>query len=195
MLALCYSTSVFQEDIPFELIEKLVSEIMPANRDRIFTPRNVFLTMLLSATKEDTCTVYAVLGKSLQAALNMFKLVFEHNCQKAFQAETRQLEQEKEDDNLVKKGPGRPKKYQSSLPKSHQKPLSNSTAGFSIARKKLDTSIVHAVYEHSSNFGNLENESWYGLKSYTCTTYEVRVSPTAHICSCRIPMTLKGNIL
>jgi hypothetical protein len=148
---------VFYDDIPFDLIENQARELMPDSRDRIFTPSNVIATMLLSATKED---------KSLQEALNTFKLVFEHNVQKVSETEAEQLEQERINDCLVKKGPGRPKKYQSRMPKSHQKPLSDSTAGFSTARTRLDTSLVQTVYEHSAEFGDLENESWYGLKTY-----------------------------
>ena len=113
--------------------------------------------MLLSATKED---------KSMQEALNTFKLVFENDCQKVFKAEAQQLENAKIEDNFAKKCPGRPKKYQSTQPKSHQKPLSENTAGYSTARKKLDTRLVQTVYEHSTDFGDLDNELWYGLKTY-----------------------------
>ena len=67
--------------------------------------------MLLSAIKEDTCTVYEVRGKSLQEGLNTFKTVFEHNVQKVIHAEAEQLEQEKIKDSLAKKTSGRPKKY------------------------------------------------------------------------------------
>jgi hypothetical protein len=148
---------VFHEDIPFDLIEKQAQAVMPGSRDRIFTPCNIILTMLLSATKED---------KSIQEGLNTFKLVFENNCKKVSQEEARQLEQEKIADSFGKKGAGRPKKYQSTLPKSHQKPLSYSTAGYSTARKKLDTGIIQTVFEHSSDFGALENEQWYGLTTY-----------------------------
>jgi hypothetical protein len=148
---------VFHDDIPFCLIENQARELNPESRDRIFTPGNVLLTMLLSATKED---------KSLQEALNTFKLVFEHNSQKVYEAEAKQLEQEKSNDSQVKKRAGRPKKYQSRMPKSHQKPLSDSTAGFSMARTRLDTSLVRAVYEHSADFGDLEIELWHGLKTY-----------------------------
>ena len=157
---------VFREDIPFDLIEKQSIELMPNSRDRIFTPGNVIASMLLSATKEDTCTVYEVRGKSIQEALNSFKLVFEYNCQKVFTAEAIKLEQAKIEDNLVVRSPGRPKKYQSTQPKSHQKPLSENTAGYSTARKKLDTRIFQTVYEHSTDFGDLDNESWHGLKTY-----------------------------
>jgi hypothetical protein len=77
---------VFHDDIPFEVIENHARELNPESRDRIFTPCNVIVTMLLSATKED---------KSLQEALNTFKLVFEHDAQKVFDAESKRLEQEK----------------------------------------------------------------------------------------------------
>jgi hypothetical protein len=148
---------VFFDDIPFDLIETHARELIPDSRDRIFTPTSVIATMLLSATKED---------KSLQEAVNTFKLVFEHNAQKVSDAEAIQLEQEKINDSQVKKKAGRPKKYESRMPKSHQKPLSESTAGFSMARTRLDTRLVQTVYEHSVDFGDLETESWHGLKTY-----------------------------
>ena len=163
---------VFHEDIPFELIEKQALELMPDSRDRVFTPCNVILTMLLSATKED---------KSMQEALNTFKLVFENDCKKVFQEEVRQLEQEKIKDNLGIRGVGRPKKYLSSLPKSHQKPLSDSTAGYSTARTKLNTSIVQTVFEHSADFGDLENELWYGLKTHITDGTYVQLQDTKDI--------------
>jgi len=163
---------VFHEDIPFELIEKQALELMPDSRDRVFTPCNVILTMLLSATKED---------KSMQEALNTFKLVFENDCKKVFQEEVRQLEQEKIKDNLGIRGVGRPKKYLSSLPKSHQKPLSDSTAGYSTARKKLDINIIQTVFEHSADFGNLETELWYGLKTYITDGTYVQLQDTKDI--------------
>jgi hypothetical protein len=148
---------VFHEYIPVDLIEHQARELKPNSRERIFTPCNVILTMLLSATRED---------KSLQEALNTFKVVFEYNSQKVFQEEALRLEQEKIEDSLVKKKPGRPKKYQSRIRKSHLKPLSDSTAGFSEARTRLDTSLVQTVYDHSADFGDLDNESWYGFKTY-----------------------------
>jgi hypothetical protein len=147
----------FYDDIPFEQIEQHARELNPDSRDRIFTPSNIIVAMLLSATKAD---------KSLQEALNTFKLVFEHSSQKVFEAEAKTLELEKINDSQVKRKAGRPKKYQSRMLKSHQKPLSDSTAGFSTARTRLDTSLVETVYKHSADFGNLEKESWYGLKTY-----------------------------
>ena len=147
---------VFHDEVPFDLIEKQSRELAPDSRDRIFTPCNVILTMLLSATKED---------KSLQEGLNTFKLVFERNCKQVQKAEAEQLEQEKINDSLVPKRPGRQKKYQPCMLKSHLTPLSDNTAGYSTARSKLETSLVQTVYEHSAEFGDLDKESWYGLKT------------------------------
>jgi IS4 transposase len=148
---------LFHSGIPFDLIEQQARALNPDSRDRIFTPCNVILTMLLSATKVD---------KSLQEALNTFKTVFEHNSQKVLEAETAQLRQEKINDGLIKRTSGRPKKYRSRIPKSHLNTLSDSTSGYSTARKRLETELVQTVFEHSTDFGNLDNESWHGMTTY-----------------------------
>jgi hypothetical protein len=163
---------VFHEDIPFALIEKQARELSPKSRDRVFTPCNVILTMLLSAVKED---------KSLQEGLNTFKLVFEHNCNQSRQAEIDRLHQAKISDSLVPKSAGRPKKYISRMPKSYLKPLSESTAGYSTARTNLDTSLVQTVYEHSVDFGSLDNESWHGFKTYITDGTYIQLQDTDDI--------------
>jgi hypothetical protein len=147
----------FHSDIPVDLIEKQSRGLKSNSRNRVFAPCDVILTMLLSAIKED---------KSLQEGLNTFKTVFEHNSRKVSEAEAERLKQEKINNSQVKRKPGRPKKYQSCMLKSHQKPLSDSTSGYSTARKRLETSLVQTVYEHSTDFGNLDNESWYEMKTY-----------------------------
>ena len=192
--AQAHVSHVLYEDIPFDLVETHARELNPDGRDRIFTPTNVIATMLLSATKED---------KSLQEALNTFKLVFEHNTQKVFEAEAKQLEQEEIEDSQSEKRSGRPKKYQSRMPKSYQKPLSANTAGLATARKNLDTSIFKLVFEHSADFGDLSQESWYGLKTYlTDGTYLYcahvcldTVQASTRICRCKTLKTLKVSIL
>ena len=172
---------VFHEDVPFDLIEQQARQLSPTSRERIFTPCNVLLTMLLSATKED---------KSLQEGLNSFKTVFEHNSQKVFHAEAQQLQQKRLADSLVKRGRGRPKKYQSRLPKSHQKPLSYSTSGYSTARTNLDVSLVQSVFEHSADFGQLDNESWHGMKTYISDGTYIQLQDTEDI---RSEYVVKGQ--
>ena len=148
---------VFYDDVPIDLIEKQARGLNTDSRDRIFTPVNVILTMLLTATQED---------KSLQNGLNIFKSVFEDNSRKVLKAESERLHREKISDSLSKKNAGRPKKYHSRLPKSYQKSLCDNTSGYSTARKRLDTRLVQTVYEHSCDFGALDKESWYGMKTY-----------------------------
>jgi len=162
----------FQEDIPFEEIEHQVQEVMTGMRDRVFTPSNTILTMLLSSIQED---------KSLQHGLNIFKSVFESRCKEVLEAEAEQLHQEKIKDNQLPRHSGRPKKYKSRLRKSYQKPLSHSTAGYANARKKLDIRTVEFFYKHSVNFGNLDKESWYGMKTYICDGTYLQLQDTEDI--------------
>jgi len=149
---------VFQENMPVDLIEEWVSEQMPRSRDCIFTPTNVIFTMFLSAIQED---------KSLQHGLNLFKLVFETRSRELLQTEEALLEEEKHTDNQKAVKAGRPKKYQSKLLKSYQQPISNNTAAYSIARKRLDKEVFELVYNHSTDFGECDQESWYGMKTVT----------------------------
>jgi len=163
---------VFSDDVPVDLIENQALQLLPDSRDRVFTPGNVLLTMLLSATRED---------KSLQNGLNIFKTVFEHNCKNIVDAEAEQLAQEKMKDHSVQRKPGRPKKYQSRLRKSFHKPLSTNTAGYSIARKRLDISLVNTVFDHSCDFGVLDKELWHGMKTYLTDGTYLQLQDTADI--------------
>jgi len=147
----------FQEQVPVEQIEDWVNKAMPQSRECIFTPTNVISTMLLSAIQED---------KSLQNGLNIFKTVFETRSRELFQAEEMLLKEEKQADaqNAIKAG--RPKKYQSKLLKSYQQPISDNTAGYSTSRKRLDKSVFKIVYEHSTDFGDCDKESWHGMRTF-----------------------------
>ena len=148
---------VFSENIPMSLIEEKARVLHPKSRDRIFTPVNVVLTMLLTSIQED---------KSLQNGLNLFKMVFESNCKIIMQQEEDRLNAEKINAGHLPVKAGRPRKYKSRLPKSYQNSLSDSTGGYSIARKNLEVSIVEDVYTHSTDFGVLDQERWHGMKTY-----------------------------
>jgi hypothetical protein len=171
----------FQEDLPVSVIEKQSEKVNQESRDRIFTPVNIILTMLLSSVQED---------KSLQHGLNLFKGVFETGCKAILEKEEEELQAEKNHDEESPKKSGRPKKYKSRLPKSYQHPLSNSTAGYATARKTLDKSIVEAVYAHSTDFGDLDKESWYGLKTYISDGTYLQLQDTEDI---RSEYVVKGQ--
>ena len=148
----------FGSYLPVELIaDRVAQTTLKKSRERIFTPVNTLLTMLLNSVQED---------KSLQNGLNLFKSVFESNSKAIVQAEEKQLEAEKIRDRESGRKAGRPKQYKSRLPQSCHQPLSNSTAGYATARKNLDMSLIEMVYASSTDFGALDKESWYGMKTY-----------------------------
>ena len=175
----------FAEDIPVSLIEnkflELKGESKKGSRERVFTPVNVMLIMLLSAIEED---------KSMQQGLNIFKAVFDRRCMEAQQAEAEMLNEERVNDEQSPKKAGRPKQYKSRLPKSYQQPLSDNTAAYAVARKKLDTEIVRTVYEHCADFGELEKESWYGMETVITDGTYLQLQDTEDI---RSEYTVKGQ--
>jgi hypothetical protein len=141
-------------------------------RNRIFTPSNTVLTMLLTSLQED---------KSLQNGLNMFKLVFESNCQTISKKENAELVEQRIKDRQLPRKSGRPRKYKSRLPKSYRKPLSESTAGYATARKNLNTAVIEEVFRHSADFGDLDNESWHGMKTYITDGTYIQLQDTSDI--------------
>ena len=170
----------FYDDVPINQIEHQAREVMSGSRERIFTPSNIILTMLLSATQED---------KSLQNGLNNFKSVFEQRCKEIVKAEAEHLHQEQIKDMELVKKPGRPKKYQTRLPKSYHNTLCENTAGYSTARKKLDISVFQTIFDHSTEFGRLDKESWFGMKTYICDGTYLQLQDTKDI---KIQYGVKG---
>jgi hypothetical protein len=187
-LSLCFKdlvqrdlSHVFQDFIPVDMIEQRAREVMQGSRERIFTAPNTILTMLLSAVNED---------KSLQHGLNLFKVIFESQCKRAIEEEQIRLEAEKARDAHVSRRAGRPKQYKSKLPKCYRQPLSDSTAGYATARENVDKSIFEDVYHYSTDFGDLDQESWYGMKTFICDGTYLQLQDTKDI---RTQYTVKGQ--
>jgi len=172
---------VFADNIPVGLIEERARALNPKSRDRIFTPLNVFLTMLLTSIQED---------KSLQNGLNLFTTVFESNCKLIMQQEEDRLNAEKNNAGLLPVKPGRPRKYKPCLPKCYQKSISVCTGGYATARKNLDVSIFQDVYVHSTDFGDLDKERWHGMKTYLADGTYFQLQDTEDIKSM---YTVKGS--
>lgn len=162
----------FSGYIPVSLIEEKSRALNPTGRDCVFTPVNVILAMLLTAIQED---------KSLQNGLNMFKMVFESNCSVLKQMEEEQLNAEKLHDSQSPVKSGRPRQYKSRLPGRFQKPLSERTGGYSIARKNLDLGIVRDVFKHSTDFGDLDSERWHGMKTFISDGAYIQLQDTDDI--------------
>jgi hypothetical protein len=171
---------VFEMLLPIKQLEEKASVLQPQGRERIFSAPHTILTMLLSSIQED---------KSLQQALNLFKSIFEARCTETVQAEKESMLQEKEQDSQISKKMGRPKKYQSRMPKRYQSSLSTSTAGYATARKNLPAALVQLVYEHSTDFGQWDKERWHGMQTYITDGTYLQLQDTASI---KNKYTVKG---
>src|ERR1019366_8798277 len=124
-------------EFPFELIESNPDNHRdkegPKKRDRVFNNGNTLLTMLVTAVNED---------KSLKQSVNIFKEIFESRGEHMVQKEKEELENKRLIDNTIDRKMGRPKLYQSQLPRSKTQPVSDNTAAYTKARGRLEYSLV-----------------------------------------------------
>lgn len=125
---------VFEDIFPFDV----VSALRPKNvRDRVFSPENTLLTMLLSMVQED---------KSLQNALSIYSVIHDRS-QKKIQQKYEEFAKNIKN-NPVKKA-GRPRKNPEWIAVSKQKPISMSTSAYTQARNRLPLDLVEAVFKSS----------------------------------------------
>ena len=147
----------FRSHFPYDLIEQYQSACSKQSRERIFTPTNTLLAMLLSATQED---------KSQQQCVNVFKHVFEQDCRYLEQEEKEQLDYQRNQAKDTDCRSGRPRKYKSKLPKTKTREMSDNTAAYSKARKKIDKELIEKIFIHSTAFGLSDKECWHGMQTY-----------------------------
>jgi hypothetical protein len=67
---------------------------------------------------------------------------------------------------LNEKKSGRPKQYKSKLRKSITNEVKPQTVAYNNARQRLPKDLITLVYDGSKNFGNRDNESWHGMRTY-----------------------------
>lgn len=145
-------------EFPFEMVENHASgEEIKKRRDRVFNDENTLLTMLVTAVNED---------KSLKQSVNIFKEIFEGRGEQILKKEREELENERLIDDNTDKKMGRPKLYKSQLPKSKTQPISDNTAAYTKARKRLDYSLVKKVFDYSKDFTGITQPLWYGMEAY-----------------------------
>jgi hypothetical protein len=146
-------------EFPFELIESNQNSHRegPKKRDRVFNDGNTLLTMLATAVNED---------KSLKQSVNIFKEIFESRGEHIVKKEREELENKRQTDIAIDKKMGRPKLYQSQLPKSKTQPVSDNTAAYTKARGRLEYSLVQQVFDYSKDFTGIAQPLWYGMKAY-----------------------------
>lgn len=140
-------------DFPFQLIEQ--NDSGAVTRDRVYNTENTLLTMILSAFNED---------KSLKHAVNIFKEVFEYKGIQMQELENKQIQLAKEQEAMVEtRRKGRPNLFLSHLPKSKTMDISDNTAAFTKARKRLDINLVKQLFEYSADFKELNGRKWHGM--------------------------------
>jgi len=153
-------TDLLQEisnEFPFELIEGRRNKAGTKKRDRIFNDGNTLLTMLVTAVNED---------KSLKKSVSTFKQIFESRGEHILKKEMEELEKERLTDVAIDKKMGRPKLYQSQLPKSKTQPISDNTAAYTKARQRLEYTSVQKVFDYSKEFTGIGPSLWHGMEAY-----------------------------
>src|SRR5580658_441443 len=144
-------------EFPFNMIETGSDKEASKKRDRVFSDTNTLLTMLVTAVNED---------KSLKQSVNIFKQIFEGRCGDILKKEKEELERQRLADIGIDRKTGRPRLYQSRLPKSKTQPVSDNTAAYAKARQRLDYSLVKKVFDHSKDFTGIQQPLWHGMKTY-----------------------------
>lgn len=145
------------QDFPFEIVESYKNKQGQSKRDRVYNEENTLLTMLVTAVQAD---------KSLQQSVVIFREVFESRSEEIKKLEAEQLIRIKEQETALDKRRGRPKLYQSKLPKSKTQTVSANTAAYAKARQRLDYGLVKEVFDYSKNFHGLKQPGWYGMETY-----------------------------
>jgi len=139
---------------PFEVIDKVAKQ---GTRDRIYSIENTILTMVYSSTQED---------KTLENAVEIFERVHNNQKERILKNAQASIQREKENDLKVSKTKRGPKKkYNIKVPKSKTSEISDNTAGYSKARKRLSLDLLHEIF-HKTTENTHSITKWYGMETY-----------------------------
>jgi len=164
---------VIEPIFPYELIDQFEPE-EPKKRkmDRVYNTKNTVLTMILTAFQED---------KSLKSSVKMFRRLFHARIDGIKARAVELAEQEKQADEKSKKSTrGRPKLYKPVIPKSKTQTISNNTASYSDARKRVPLSLMQSIFAHTGSYGDPgASYKWHGMEVYCTdgTYFQMQDSP------------------
>ncbi len=160
------SLQALYDFFPFEVIDQHVAK---GSRDRVYSNENTILTMVYSATQAD---------KTLSNSVSIFENVYNNRKERIIQDATKSMEDEKIKDlesAEIRRGPK--KKYKLNLPKSKTGELSNNTAAYSNARKRIKLDLLESIFDKSAEDLNKEY-TWYGMKTYLTDGTYVQMQDT-----------------
>lgn len=168
--------SKIDREFPYHLMGKK-EDGTKNKRDRIYNEEGTLLTMLLTAIGED---------KSLKQSVNIFKQSFELRSRHIMENESRRLLLEQEEDrrNMLagrQRKRGRPKLYQSKLPKSKLGKISDNTAAYAKARIRLDKELVRSVFQYSADYKEYNGKQWHGMKTFITDGTYLQLQDTKQI--------------
>ncbi|MHB1688445.1 MAG: hypothetical protein ACYCVH_13875 [Ignavibacteriaceae bacterium] len=139
---------------PFEVID---SYDRKGTRDRVYSTENTIMAMVYTSTMED---------KTLENAADIFKRIHDSQKERILKNATDALEQEKAEDqkNLEIKR-GRKKKYKLKIPKSKTSEISDNTAAYSKARKRVSLELMEQLFYKTRENIDLKT-LWYSMETY-----------------------------
>jgi hypothetical protein len=151
---------------PYEVIDQYE---VKNSRDRIYSCENTVVTMIYSAAQED---------KTLQNSVNIFSRVFEDHSDRVISEAESAIELEKKEDlenNQVRRGPK--KKYKLKISKSITSEISNNTAAYSKARKRIKIELLKDIFKKTRE--NVDSVYlWHGRKTYITDGTYVQMQDT-----------------
>jgi hypothetical protein len=154
---------------PFETI---ASYDKKNSRDRVYSTENTIMTMVYSSTLAD---------KTLENAVDVFKQVHDNQIDLILQSAKDTMEQEKALDLKESKiRRGRKKKYKLKVPKSKITEISENTAAYSKARKRVSLELIQNVFYKSRENPELK-VYWHEMETYLTDGTYVQMQDTKEL--------------
>jgi hypothetical protein len=147
-----FSLQSLNDRIPSEVIDEYYQRRQITTRNRVFSPEATICCMVGGAMMED---------KSQKNVLLRYKQAFEHQAAQLTTEQTQALQRPK------KSGPER-RRTRLNVPKSITTPVSENTAAFSKAVKRIPTELMTELFEHSARSSDSESRpaAWHGYGVY-----------------------------
>ena len=147
-----FSLQSLGNHIPSDVIDQYYKREQIQTRNRVFSPEATICCMVGSAMMED---------KSQKNVVLRYKQAFEHQAEQLTNEQTQALQQPK------RSGPGR-RRTRLNVPKSITTPVSENTAAFSKAVKRIPTGLMAELFEHSARSSDRESRpaAWHGYGVY-----------------------------
>jgi hypothetical protein len=133
--------------MPTAFIEEYEEKRKSKIRDKVYTLSRTIFAMIFTCVQE---------GKSLQNTVNVFNENYEEECKLLQAQEAACLSEAK---NTLKQKADRLSVYKSKLPLSKTKSLSNSTAAYANARKRLPKALLKEIFYQTNKVEDNDCES------------------------------------